>query len=140
MRHRRWASGAKFAKHVVDKLRAEAPKGDALQKYTERQAEIYAVSPKTIRRILAWQTWHAVEGKYLPAHETKNCEVCGDAFGRAFPNGRRRSDTFWRQKRTCGNSCNVKLAWREGRYDDRRLPALGSHHSLWARFWRWLGF
>lgn len=136
---RRWASGAKFTRRVVDRLRAEAPKGPAQGDYILCQAKIYAVHPRTIARILEGKSWQYALGKRLPIADTKHCQVCGDAFGRCWPNGRRRSDTFWAQKRTCGSSCSVKLAWQEGQYAHRGAPRALKRSSVydWLGPWFW---
>lgn len=134
---RRWAAGAKFGRHVVDRLKLEAPHDPSERDaFIDAEAEAYGVRPRTIRRILDGETWRGIEGKRLPATETKACEVCGAEYGRLWANGRRRSDTFWAQKRTCGNSCSVKLAWREGRYDDRAVPTASLAHVLHTQWTR----
>lgn len=117
---RRWAAGAKLNRLLVDLLRAAGQKARTRDAFVAFYARAYGMHPRSIQRVIDGKTWTGgIMGAKLP-EEYKTCPVCGVVFPRSWPNGRRRSDKFWAQKRACTNSCNVRMLWREGRFADRR--------------------
>lgn len=106
--------GVKLSQKVVDALRALGDKCNV-----QAAAEKYQLHPRTIRRVLKYQTWVAPITRRLPDNEHKQCAWCGAVFGRRYANGRRMLQKDWDRKRTCGPSCNMYRQWADGVYDDR---------------------
>lgn len=103
--------GAKLSQRVVDRLRQLGDKCDV-----PAEAAKYQLHPKTIQRILNYETW-------MPPptdDEHKECAWCHALFERRYPSGRWRSDKQWASKRTCNPSCNMYLLWQEGPYRKNR--------------------
>lgn len=110
---RSWAGSGKLTKKQWEACR--------VSKNAERTAEKVGVCKETVQRIAAQKSWvHGWRPRTLKAaDETKACEICGKQIIRRFKSGRRRSPSMWAKKRTCSNSCNVTLMWREGVYANR---------------------
>jgi hypothetical protein len=121
MTKRTWASGSKLGRLAVDIILCFGKKRAQRDVLVAHYAEVYNVHPRTVERVLDGETWVNAVGKTLP-QEHKFCMVCGKRYERTWPNGRRRSQKFWDQKRTCSNSCCVRLAWHEGQYAHRAQP------------------
>lgn len=107
--------GAKLSRRVVERLRQLGDKCDV-----EAEAEKYQLHPRTIKRILAYETWVEPALATLLDDEHKQCVYCGAVFGRRYASGRWRNDVQWAQKRTCNASCNMYLQWKEGLFNNRR--------------------
>jgi hypothetical protein len=108
------AGGVKLSQKVVDALRALGDKCNV-----RAAADKYQLHPRTIRRVLKYQTWVAPITRRLPDTEHKQCTWCGVLFGRRYKNGRHLSQKQWIQKKTCSPSCNMYSQWANGVYDDR---------------------
>ena len=108
-------SGAKLSLRVVDRLRQLGDMCDV-----EAEARKYQIHPKTVQRILDYETWVEPKLAGLLDEENKQCVWCGAVFNRRYPSGRWRNDAQWAAKRTCNPSCNMYLMWKDGVFNSRR--------------------
>lgn len=77
------------------------------------------LSLRHVQRITQRQHW---ANGWLPTQlpdEQRKCVECGAKYSRRMDNGRLRAPKIWDRMVCCGNSCNLRRAWRNGKFEGR---------------------